>query len=90
MHKWRQTMGIVSFIKKHNGTRINLIQNPKEGGKRFFVLEGTKIQGSVTESVTRLSAELSVSLYTPPGGKERWTIHPTRTDNLIDSFTLPG
>lgn len=87
-HKWEKSQNIVSFIKKHGGRTINLVQNPKEGGKRFFVLEGTDISGSVTHSVEKLSAELSVSWYTPPGAKARWTIHPTRNDNLLDSFSI--
>jgi hypothetical protein len=82
-----KTKSIVDFIKSNGGYTMDLVRNPHTQ-KRFFTLPGTSVQGRVSEKVGGLSANLSVSWFTPDEGEPSWLVHPTSRDNVIDSFSI--
>ena len=81
-----KTLPLVDFIVSQGASKLDLIRNPKTG-KRFFTVPGTDVTGRVAEKVKKLSAELSVSWYTPEEGEASYMVHTTGSVNIEDSFS---
>ena len=89
-----KTLPLVDFIVSKGASKLDIIRNPNTG-KRFFTVPGTDVSGRVSKKVEKLSAELSVSWFTPTKpdadgniGEPSWLVHTTGTDNVEDSFTV--
>ena len=82
-----KTLPLVDFIVSKGASSLDIIRNPKTG-KRFFTVPGTDVSGRVAEKVEKLSAELSVSWFTPEIGEPFYMVHTSGTDNREDSFTV--
>jgi hypothetical protein len=82
-----KTLPLVDFIVSQGASKLDIIRNPKTG-KRFFTVPGTDVSGRVADKVEKLSAELSVSWFTPEEGEPSYMVHTTGTANVEDSFAL--
>ena len=86
MSLFTKTMSIGVFAQIHNITKIDLVENPHTG-KIFGVADnGTTFR--VSEKVSQLSNDLSISYFTPADGEPSWMIHPTGESNVQSTLSF--
>jgi len=80
MSLFSKTVSIGVFAQTNGINKIDLVINPHTD-KMFGVADnGTTFR--VSKDITRLSADLSVSYFTPEDGEPSWMIHPTGESNV--------
>ena len=82
-----KSQSLVDFIISLGANTAKIIRNPKEDGKRFFVIDGTELTGRVSNAVTELTADLRVSWGEPTDGvgKPSYMIHMPGSDKNTES-----
>jgi len=80
MSMFSKTVSIGVFAQTNGINKIDLVVNPHTD-KMFGVADnGTTFR--VSDKVGALSADLSVSYFTPTDGEPSWMIHPTGESNV--------
>jgi hypothetical protein len=87
MNVFSKTLPLVDFIVSQGASKLDILRNPKTG-KRSFIVPGTDVTGRIAEKVEKLSADLSVSWFTPEEGEPSYMLHTTNSANIEDSFNI--
>ena len=87
MSIFSKTLPMVDFIVSQGASKLEILRNPKTG-KRSFLMPGTDVTGRIADKVEKLSAELSVSWFTPEDGEPSYMLHTTSSTNIEDSFSI--
>jgi len=90
--EFTNSMNIITFAKENNAPKVQLINNPNEGGK-LFVSFGGSLNAKVSEKVKQskvLTADLVVSKCIDIAGKEKpfFMVHTSSEDNVQDTLTI--
>lgn len=80
MSLFSKTVSIGVFAQTNKINKIDLVINPHTN--KTFGVADNGITFRVSDKVSALSADLSVSMFTPDDGEPSWMIHPTGESNV--------
>lgn len=80
MSIFSKTQNIGVFAQTNNISKIDLVVNPHTG--KTFGVADNGMTFRVSEKVSALNTDLSVSMFTPTDGDPSWMIHPTGESNV--------
>jgi hypothetical protein len=80
MSLFSKTVSIGVFAQTNGINKIDLVINPHTD--KMFGVADNGMTFRVSKDINRLSADLSVSYFTPEDGEPSWMIHPTGESNV--------
>ena len=86
MSQFENTMSIMQYAQEQGLTGIDLIKNPKTG--KLFGKDSKGNTYRVSNKITELTMDLSVSTFTPEDGDTSLMIHPTGSNSANVVSTL--
>jgi hypothetical protein len=86
MSVFTKTQSIGVFAQMNGIGKIDLVTNPHNG--KTFGVSDTGVTFRVSNDVDKLTADLSVSWFTPNDGDASWMIHPTGQSNVQSSMSF--
>ena len=88
MSVFTETSTLDQFGADRNLSSVELIQNPKKGGKLFAKFSNGET-ARLAKDVTNLDGDLSISYFTPEDGDASWMIHRTgESANVVATKTF--
>lgn len=86
MSTFSKTQNIGVFAQMNGINKIDIVTNPHTG--KNFGVSDTGMRFRVSEKVTQLTRDLSVSYFTPEDGDPSWMIHPTGESNVQSTLAF--
>lgn len=86
MSTFSKTQNIGVFAQMNGINKIDIVTNPHTG--KNFGVSDTGMTFRVSEKVTQLTRDLSVSYFTPEDGDPSWMIHPTGESNVQSTLAF--
>ena len=86
MSVFTKTQSIGVFAQINGISKIDLVVNPNNGNT--FGVSNTGLTFRVSKEVKALTADLSVSWFSPDNGEASWMIHPTGESNVQSSMSF--
>lgn len=80
MSLFSKTVSIGVFAQTNGISKIDLVINPHTD--KVFGVADNGFTFRVSKDIKHLSADLSVSYFTPEDGEPSWMIHPTGESNV--------